>query len=100
MSDPMENSPSDPEDIEYGLRRSRISTSYESRDLSTLTPSQIMEQEVCYESAETATNLALQTLRIVCTFLPLFHRYSALLHYFHQFSQPDLPIMPGVAINR
>ena len=87
MSDPMENGQNDPEDIEYGLRRSRRSTSYEYRDSSTLTPAQIMEQEVYYESAEITTNLALQTMHIVCTLLPLFHRYNAILLVL-QFSQP------------
>ena len=87
MSDPMESGQSDHEDIEYGLRRSRRSTSYEYRDSSTLTPAQIMEQEVYYESAEITTNLALQTMHIVCTLLPLFHRYYAILLVL-QFSQP------------
>ena len=38
--------------IEYGIRRSRRATPFEYRDSSSLSPAQIMEQEVYYTHAE------------------------------------------------
>ncbi len=42
----------DIDDIEHGIRRKRRNTSWVYRDSSSLTPAQIMEQELYYHAAE------------------------------------------------
>ena len=44
----------DSDELEYGYRRSRRRTSYENRGWSSLTPTQIMEQETYHRYAEEA----------------------------------------------
>ena len=53
------------EDIQYGIRRSRRNTSWIYRDSSSLSPAQVMEQEVYYDTADTNLQMAMQLLQCI-----------------------------------
>ena len=55
----------DPDIIQYGYRRSRRRTPHEYRGSSSLTPSQIMEQETYYRYAEVAVQRVTYILQLI-----------------------------------
>ncbi len=55
----------DDADIQYGYRRSRRRTLYEYRGSSSLTPTQIMEQETYYRYAEVAVQRVTYILQLI-----------------------------------
>ena len=65
----------DEEELQYGIRQSRRATSFEYRDSSSLTPAQIMEQEVYYEAAEDALERGMHIAHLLvllfCTYIHL-----------------------------
>lgn len=71
--------PDDEEDVQYGVRRSRRTTSREHRPSSTLTPAQIMEQEVYYESAEEALERSLILAQIIGLLLIMYNHLNRMV---------------------
>ena len=67
-------------DIEYGIRGSRSSTTYHHRNSSSLHPSQRMEQEVYYQSAEIFSEAALFYGHIIRLLLTIYQRYMSVTH--------------------
>ena len=67
------------EENEYGVRRSRRATSIANRDSSSLSPAQIMEQEVYYASAEEAISRSLHLAQLLCLLLISYHHYSTMI---------------------
>ncbi len=55
----------DDADIQYGYRRSWQRTSYEYRGSSSLTPAQIIEQEIYYRYAEVAVQRVTYILQLI-----------------------------------
>ncbi len=53
----------DVDEIEYGIQRTRRNTAWVYCDSSSLTPAQIMEQEVYYQSAEDALYVCIQIIQ-------------------------------------
>lgn len=91
----------DVDETEYGIRRTRRNTAWVYRDSSSLTPAQIMEQEVYYQSAEDALyvciqiiqmisqiSLGLQAIRNIIQSFQYFHLTTStyFLHYCREFS--------------
>ena len=71
--------PDDEENVQYGVRRSRRTTSREHRPSSTLTPAQIMEQEVYYESAEEALERSLILAQIIGLLLIMYNHLNRMV---------------------
>ena len=53
------------EELQFGIRRSRRATSWEYRDSSSLTPAQIMDQEVYYDASEECLQMSIYLLNII-----------------------------------
>ncbi len=53
------------DEVQYGYRRSRGQTSYEYRGSSSLTPTQIMEQETYYRYAEVVVQRVSYLLQLI-----------------------------------
>ena len=66
--------------IEYGIRRSRRATSFEYRDSSSLSPAQIMEQEVYYTHAEDALAQSLYLAQVIALLLTPYHYFSSMMN--------------------
>jgi hypothetical protein len=80
----LEDNSEEEEDIEYGICQTRRQTSYEYHDSSSLTPAQIMEQEVYYESAAITYEWSISIVQIICTLLPLLNHCNTILQYWTQ----------------
>ncbi len=77
----------DVDETEYGIRRTRRNTAWVYRDSSSLTPAQIMEQEVYYQSAEDALYLCLQIIQMISLIslgLQAIRNIIQSFQYFHQ----------------
>ena len=69
----------DDEEIQYGIRRSRRATSFQYRDSSSLSPAQIMEQEVYYEAAEDALERGVFIAHLIILLLGIYRHYHAMV---------------------
>ena len=67
------------EENQYGIHRSRQDTSIANCDSSSLSPAQIMEQEVYYASAEEAISRSLHLAQLLCLLLISYHHYSTMI---------------------
>ena len=68
------------EENQYGIRRSRRATSIAYRDSSSLSPAQIMEQEVYYASAEEAISRSLHISQLLCLLVTSYHHLSTMVN--------------------
>lgn len=91
----------DVDEIEYGIQRTQRNTAWVYCDSSSLTPTQIMEREVYYQSAKDALYVCIQIIQMISQILlglqaiqniiqsfQYFHRTpsSYFLHYCQEFS--------------
>eukprot|EP00956_Cyclotella_meneghiniana_P018837 scaffold31724_cov60-Cyclotella_meneghiniana.AAC.5 len=67
------------EDVEYGLRRSADSTSYEYRDSSSLSPAQFIEQEVYYAVSRHILQQCIIIAHLIIPVLTTYIHYRQLL---------------------
>lgn len=65
------------EEVYYGIRRSRRATSWEYRDSSSLTPAQVMEQEVYYNMAEDVLLKSMHLLNIITAIFLAYESFKA-----------------------
>jgi hypothetical protein len=86
----------DEDEIQYGVRRSRRATSFQHRDSSSLSPAQIMEQEVYYESAEEAFLKSLHVAQLLCLLLTIYKRFSTLIDNWQRLSSIMVDAIAGV----
>jgi hypothetical protein len=76
-----DNSAYEPE-IQYGIHRSRRSTSYEYRDSSSLAPAERMEQETYYNAAEISLERSFLVMHVVCVMNALYQYFARLLQHY------------------
>ena len=69
----------DEEEIQYGIRRSRRATSFQYRDSSSISPAQIMEQEVYYEATEGALEEGVFIAQLIILLLGMYSHFRAMV---------------------
>ncbi len=70
----------DKEEVQYGICQSRHATSYYYRDSSSLSPAQIMEQEVYYQTAEDAIMEYVLLAHLIVLVLAVYIHYHAIVY--------------------
>ena len=68
------------EEIYFGIRQSRRATSYQYRDSSSLTPVQIMQQEVHYQQAEDALEQSLIIAHGIALLIAVYNHYNSVVN--------------------
>jgi hypothetical protein len=81
--------------VQYGIRRSRRDTSYEYRDSSSLSPVQMMDQELFYHIAEDAMLQSVLLLSIIVMVRNAHHRLRSLVRRWQR--SADVGIANAVA---
>jgi hypothetical protein len=77
----MQEETQDDHDVEYGIRQSRSSTSYEHRDSSSLHVAQTMEHDIYYSTSETILNHCISiatNIRALLPYSPISRQISTL----------------------
>ena len=87
---------SSPDDIEFGIRRSRHSTTSHRRFSSALYPGQFMTMEFCLANAELSLSMAI-LLSIVAILLATHrHRYEALLAHWQRLNSASAQVIESL----
>jgi len=72
------------EEVQHGIRRSRRATSYHYRDSSSLSPAQIMDQEVYYQFAKDIMAQCMLVLHVMVIVLNAHNQYRAFIGRWHR----------------
>jgi hypothetical protein len=94
MSHSSDDDSADEPEIQYGIRRSRRSTSYEYRDSSSLALAERMEQETYYNAAKISLERSFLVMHVVCVMNALYQYFARLLQ--HYLSWPAAIVACGI----
>ena len=75
----------DNKEVQYGICRSRRATSFHYQDSSSLSPAQIMEQEVYYQTAEDAIMEYVLLAHLIVLVLDVYNHYCAMVDRWQRF---------------
>ena len=76
--------------MEYGICQSRRSTNYYHRNSSSLTPIQMMTQEICYNTAENFHWHSIIIARLIACLLVIYNRLNTTLSAYHHLATENI----------
>ena len=81
------------DDLEYGIRRARMYTSFLRRDSSSLCPAQFIELEYCLAAAQHSLVTTVPLIHLLVDYVSLFHHVARLLAMWERISSPPRAVL-------